>query len=81
MNNLNYLKSHLVALYQQEENPLRKENLAHLIFCMDELILNKARISKEEILDTFKTYSEYMLEVKMVYYILKNMLESLTENK
>lgn len=75
MNKLSYLKSHLVTLYLKEGESLKRENLAHLIYCLDELILKNERISKEEILKNFEIYSDYMLEVKMVYFILKNMLE------
>lgn len=79
---MSYLKSHLIGLYQQEASPVKRENLAHLILCMDELILNKQRISKQEILDNFKAYSDFMLELKMVYFVLKNMFkeEDLTSN-
>ena len=75
MNSLSHLKSHLVSLYLQEREPVKKENLAHLIYYMDELILKNNRISKDEILKDFEIYSDYMLEVKMIYYVLKGMLE------
>lgn len=75
MNKLCYLKSHLVSLHLQETNQMRKENLAHLIYCLDELILGKKRITETEILKDFEVYSDYMLEIKMAYYILKGYLE------
>lgn len=75
MNNFSHLKSHLVSLYLQEPSILKKENLAHLIYCLDELLLGNNRITKDEILKDFEAYSDYMLEVKMIYYVLKGLLE------
>lgn len=74
MNKLSYLKSHLVGLHLKESDALRKENLSHLIYCLDDLILKKNRITKDEILRDFEIYSDYMLEVKMVYFILRGIL-------
>jgi hypothetical protein len=75
VNNLSHLKSHLVSLYLQEGDPLKRENLSHLTYCLDELILKNNRVSKDEILRDFEVYSDYMLEVKMIYYVLKGLLE------
>lgn len=74
MNILVKLKSYLMSAYTNEMDVLRRENLRHLIYCIDELILGKARVSKDEILNDFEVYSDYMLEVRMVYLMLKGYL-------
>lgn len=74
MNILVKLKSYLMSAYTNEMDMLKRENLRHLIYCIDELILGKTRVSKDEILNDFEVYSDYMLEVRMVYYVLKGYL-------
>lgn len=71
---LNKVKSHLVGLDQRETDPIKKENINHLTYMIDELILGKNRISNAEILDTFNAYSERMLDVKICYLIMQKLL-------
>lgn len=72
--NLMYIKSQLLSMYNKESDALKRENMAHLTYLIDELILDKGRISSDEVLREFEIYSEYMLELKMVYYVLKGVL-------
>ena len=73
--NLMYIKNHLMSMYSKEMDVLKKENLSHIYYLIDELILNKDRVSQDEILREVEIYSEYMLELKMVYYVLKGILK------
>lgn len=77
--NLMYIKSQLLSMYNKESDALKRENLSHLTYLIDELILEKFRISPGEVLREFEIYSEYMLELKMVYYVLKGILRERVE--
>lgn len=72
--NLMYIKSQLLSMYNKESDALKRENIAHLTYLLDELILDKNRVSKDEILREVEIYSEYMFELKMIYYVLKGAL-------
>lgn len=72
-NKLIKIKSYLITLAAKESDDLRLSNINHLIYCLDELILEKNRISFDEILSNFKSYSEFIFELKICYYMLKNL--------